>query len=273
MKIISTPLELKEYLKTNTKTIGFVPTMGALHEGHIALIKEARKKNELLVVSIFVNPTQFLQGEDLSSYPRKDDADKKICELCGVDILFFPHADDIYSKDEVSLSAPDVRGYILEGYSRPGHFNGVLTVVNKLLNIVNPSNAYFGKKDAQQLNLISLMVKQLFMNTNIIAMDTIRESDGLAMSSRNVYLSKRERLEALKISRSLQVAFGMVNSGTTDTKTIENKMREILQGLEIFYVAIVNRDFEQIQTIAIGNTIVLVEVKVGTTRLLDNIWL
>ena len=273
MKIISTPLDLKNHLETNTKSIGFVPTMGALHEGHISLIKEARKNNEIVVVSIFVNPTQFLKDEDLSSYPNKEKADKKICELSGVDVLFFPHADDMYSQDEVALSSPNVRGYILEGFSRPGHFNGVLTVVNKLLNIVKPTNAYFGKKDAQQLNLISLMVKQLFMNVNIVSMDTMRESDGLAMSSRNVYLTKEERLEALKISTSLQVAFGMVNSGLTDTQAIENKMRETLYGLEIFYVAIVNRDFEQIKTIEIGNTIVLVEVKVGTTRLLDNIWL
>lgn len=273
MKIISTPHELKNYLQYNSKTIGFVPTMGALHEGHISLIKEARKKNELVVVSIFVNPTQFLEGEDLSKYPRKDDADKKICELSGVDILFFPHVDDIYGDDEVSILSPNVRGYILEGYSRPGHFNGVLTVVNKLLNIVNPTNAYFGKKDAQQLNLISLMVKQLFMSVNIIPMDTMRESDGLAMSSRNVYLSKDERVEALKISSSLQVAFGMVNRGVLDTNEIVQKMRDTLSALEIFYVAIVNREFEQIQKIEIGNTIVLVEVKVGTTRLLDNVWL
>lgn len=273
MKIISTPYELKNYLKENKKTIGFVPTMGALHEGHISLIKEARKNNELVVVSIFVNPTQFLEGEDLSKYPRRDDADKKICELSGVDILFFPHVNDIYSEDEVSLLSPSVRGYILEGYSRPGHFNGVLTVVNKLLNIVNPTNAYFGKKDAQQLNLISLMVKQLFMNVNIVAMNTMRESDGLAMSSRNAYLSKEERIEALKISSSLQVAFGMVNRGVVDTKEISTKIRDTLSGLEIFYVAIVNREFEEIQKIEIGNTIVLVEVKVGTTRLLDNIWL
>ena len=272
MKIISKPLELKEHLKTNTKSIGFVPTMGALHEGHISLIKEARKDNHLVVVSIFVNPTQFLEGEDLSSYPRRDDADKKICELSGVDVLFFPQADDIYGNDEVSILSPNVRGYILEGYSRPGHFNGVLTVVTKLLNIVNPTNAYFGKKDAQQLNLISLMVKQLFIDVNIVAMDTMRESDGLAMSSRNVYLSKDERVDALKISTSLQVAFGMVNKGLTNTQEIKDKMKETLGSLEIFYVAIVNRDFEQIQRIEIGNTIVLVEVKVGKTRLLDNIW-
>jgi len=273
MKIISNPKELKEYLKNNNKTIGFVPTMGALHEGHISLIKEARTENELVVVSIFVNPTQFLKGEDLDSYPRKDEADKKICSLSGVDILFFPHANDIYSDDEVSLIAPNVRGYVLEGTSRPGHFNGVLTVVMKLLNIVEPINAYFGKKDAQQLNLILLMVKQLFMSVNIVAVDTIRESDGLAMSSRNTYLTKEQRVEALKISSSLQIAFGMVSKGILDSDEIITKMREKLSGLEIFYVEILNKEFEQLKAIEIGNTVILVEVKVGNTRLLDNIWL
>ena len=273
MKIITTPKELKSYLQENTKTIGFVPTMGALHEGHLSLIKEARKNNELVVVSIFVNPTQFLKGEDLSTYPTKDKADKKICSLSGVDILFFPQANDIYGEDEVSLVAPNVRGYVLEGTSRPGHFNGVLTVVNKLFNIVNPTNAYFGKKDAQQLHLISLMVKQLFMKVNIVAIDTIRENDGLAMSSRNIYLSKEQRQEALKISSSLQVAFAMVTKGVLNSSEIIEKMRKKLDGLEIFYVAILNRNFQSIEDIEIGNTVILVEVKVGRTRLLDNLWL
>ena len=273
MKIISNPRELKEYLKNNNKTIGFVPTMGALHEGHISLIKKAREQSELVVVSIFVNPTQFLKGEDLSTYPKKDEADKKICELSGVDILFFPHAKDIYGDDEVSLMAPKLRGYVLEGNSRPGHFNGVLTVVMKLLNIVQPTNAYFGKKDAQQLNLISLMIKQLFMSVNIIAVETMRDSDGLAMSSRNAYLSKLQRIEALKISSSLQVAFGMVSQGITDVDKIIQKMREKLAPLKIFYVEILTRDFEPTRHVEVGNSIVLVEVKVGKTRLLDNIWL
>ncbi|WP_455757457.1 pantoate--beta-alanine ligase [Sulfurimonas sp.] len=273
MKIISNPKELKEYLKNNDKTIGFVPTMGALHEGHLSLIKEAIAENELVVVSIFVNPTQFLKGEDLDSYPRKDEADKKICSLSGVDILFFPHANDIYGEDEVSVIAPNVRGYVLEGMSRPGHFNGVLTVVMKLLNIVEPTNAYFGKKDAQQLNLITLMVKQLFMSVNIVAVDTARESDGLAMSSRNVYLSKDERVEALKISSSLQIAFGMVTKGILDSDEIIVKMREKLSGLEISYVEILSREFEIIRHVEIGNSVILVEAKVGDTRLLDNIWL
>jgi len=273
MKIISTPLELKEYLKTNNKTIGFVPTMGALHEGHISLIKRARNENELVVVSIFLNPTQFLKGEDLDKYPKKDEADKKICQMSGVDILFFPQAQDIYGSDEVSLLAPNVRGYVLEGTSRPGHFNGVLTVVMKLLNIVNPTRAYFGKKDAQQLNLISLMVRQLFMSVEIIPVDTVRESDGLALSSRNVYLSDKERKEALKISTSLHLAHQMISQNIVDSKLIVEKMREHLEGLEIFYVEVLNRDFQQINQVEIGNSVILVEVKVGTTRLLDNIWL
>jgi len=277
MKIISSPLELKEYLKTlcgdPEKKVGFVPTMGALHEGHISLIKKARGENEVLVVSIFLNPTQFLAGEDLDKYPRRDEADKKICELGGVDVLFFPHAKDIYGEDEVSLLAPKVRGYVLEGTSRPGHFNGVLTVVMKLLHLVNPHKAYFGKKDAQQLNLIQLMVKQMFMDVIVVPVDTVREKDGLALSSRNAYLSSPERQEALKISASLYLAGKMVSKNVLATKEIVHAMRETLAPLEISYVAIVNRDFEYIEKVEIGNSIILVEAKVGTTRLLDNIWL
>ncbi len=273
MKIISNPLELKNYLKNNQKSVGFIPTMGALHEGHISLIKEAKKDNEFVVVSIFVNPTQFLKGEDLDNYPRRDEADKKICELSGVDVLFFPKPQDIYGDDEVSVLAPNVRGYVLEGNTRPGHFSGVLTVVMKLLNIVEPTNAYFGKKDAQQLNLISLMVKQFFMSVNIVAVNTVRSSDGLAMSSRNGYLSKEERVEALKIPSSLQAAVSMVNRGELESSKIVEKMRDTLAPLEIFYVEILNREFQPLKNVEIGNSIVLVEAKVGSTRLLDNIWL
>jgi len=273
MTIVATPQELKDYLKDINKSIGFVPTMGALHEGHISLIKKARQENEIVIVSIFLNPTQFLKGEDLEKYPKKDEADKQICKLSGVDILFFPHAKDIYSEDEVSLQAPNVRGYVLEGASRPSHFNGVLTVVMKLLNIVNPTNAYFGKKDAQQLHLISLMVKQMFMSVNVVGVDTLREKDGLAFSSRNIYLSKEERQEALKISASLYQASRMIGKNILDTKQIVEKMREILEPLEISYVEVLNRDFELIRHVEISNTIILVEAKVGSTRLLDNIWL
>lgn len=273
MTIISVPHELKNYLKDKNKTIGFVPTMGALHEGHISLIKKAKSENELVIVSIFLNPTQFLKGEDLDKYPKKDEADKKICELSGVDILFFPQTQDMYAIDEVSLQAPHVRGYVLEGTSRPSHFNGVLTVVMKLLNIINPTNAYFGKKDAQQLNLISLMVKQLFMSVNIVGVETLRQSDGLALSSRNVYLNEIQRKEALKIPSSLHMASIMISKNTLESQLITQMMREILEPLEVAYVEILNRDFELIKHVEIGNTIILVEAKVGSTRLLDNIWL
>jgi pantoate--beta-alanine ligase len=273
MKIISNPLELKKYLKEKNKSIGFVPTMGALHDGHISLIKEARKENEIVVVSIFVNPTQFLRGEDLDKYPSKDEADKKICQVSGVDVVFFPSAKDIYSEDEVSILAPLVRGFVLEGASRPSHFNGVLTVVLKLLNMVAPTKAYFGKKDAQQLNLISLMVKQFFMDVEIVPVDTVRESDGLALSSRNVYLSEFERKEALKISASLYLASKLIKQDVLRSDIIIEKMRESLSDLEIFYVEILNREFELIEYVEVGNTIILVEVKVGDTRLLDNLWL
>ena len=273
MKIISTPLELKKYLREIKASIGFVPTMGALHEGHVSLIRKAREENEIVLVSIFVNPTQFLKGEDLESYPSKYEADKKICELSGVDVLFMPTKEEMYTRDEVSLQAPHVRAYVLEGATRPGHFSGVLTVVMKLLNLVKPRRAYFGKKDAQQLNLISLMVKQLYMDVTIVPVDTVRESDGLAMSSRNVYLSQEERQEALKISKSLYTATALIAKQTVDVASITEAMQTVLKPLDVSYIAILNRDFEAVEVIELGNSVILVEAVVGTTRLLDNIWI
>lgn len=273
MQIISDPLELKAYLKEKKMSIGFVPTMGALHAGHISLIKKAKEENDFVVVSIFLNPTQFLKGEDLSKYPRKDEADKKICEMSGVDLLFFPTSQNMYGKDEVSVVAPNVRGYVLEGMSRPGHFNGVLTVVMKLLNLVEPTKAYFGKKDAQQLNLITLMVKQLFMSVEIVPVDTMREQDGLALSSRNAYLDDAQRAEALKISSSLYLASSMIAKNIVDVATLKEAMQQHLAPLEISYVEILNRDFEYIKKAEVSNTVILVEAIVGNTRLLDNIWI
>lgn len=273
MKIISNPLELKEYLKTVEGTIGFVPSMGALHEGHISLIKKAREQNDILVVSLFLNPTQFLKGEDLDNYPSRDEADRKICSMAHVDVLFLPTKEGMYSEDEASIMAPKVRGYVLEGATRPGHFSGVLTVVMKLLNLVNPTRAYFGKKDAQQLNLIMAMVKEFFMDVEIVPMDTVRDSDGLAKSSRNAYLSKEERVQALKISKSLYEASKMVSKNIHDIEAIKKEMRTILAPLKIAYVEILNRDFQIIKELEVGNSIILVEAFVGETRLLDNLWL
>jgi pantoate--beta-alanine ligase len=284
MKIVNTIEDLKNYLKLNNKTVGFhgnqsvgfVPTMGALHDGHISLIKKAKEENEKVVVSIFVNPTQFLEGEDLDKYPRKDEADKKICELCGVDYLFMPDITTMYERDELSIKAPKTKGFILEGFKRPGHFDGMLQVVLKLLNIVNPTNAYFGKKDAQQLSLITQMVKNLYIDTNIIACDIIREHDGLAYSSRNIYLSKEQRDSALHISKSLKLVAKMIGSQEMNCKVLIDSTYSYLdkhEDINIEYIEIVNKDFNKIETIEIQNSIILIAVKIGTTRLIDNIWI
>ncbi len=271
MKVFSDPKALQDELKGLSGTIGFVPTMGALHLGHRTLIQEARESNNIVVVSIFVNPTQFLEGEDLKSYPRKEEADKKICELSGVDYLFYPKAEDIYGKDEVRVAAPDIRGYILDGHSRPKHFDGVLTVVLKLLNIVMPTHAYFGKKDAQQLALIEQMVANFFLHVNIVAVETVRESDGLALSSRNIYLSDDERKESLKISFALKRATKMITQNILDTKSILKEMNEVMATLDVEYIAFVDREFNHIDEVEIGNTIILIAARVGSTRLIDNL--
>ena len=273
MKIVHSPQELKSILKKEQGSIGFVPTMGALHHGHLSLIEESVKNNDINVVSIFVNPTQFLEGEDLDKYPSKFDADEKICALAGVDILFYPHASQMYEEDEIRVLAPNIRGFILEGHVRPGHFDGVLTVVMKLLNIVSPTHAYFGKKDAQQLALITQMVKNFYMDVEIVPLETVRESDGLAMSSRNVYLNEQERIEALKISKSLKTATKLVMQNIRDVKEIETAMHEVLDPLEVEYISIVSRAFIPQKQIEIGNSIILVAARLGSTRLIDNIWI
>jgi pantoate--beta-alanine ligase len=270
--------ELLELTNVVNGSIGFVPTMGALHEGHLSLIRQARKENDFVVVSIFVNPTQFLEGEDLDAYPRKEAADVKICELAGVDVIFMPTAEMMYEKDELSITAPAIRGFILEGTKRPGHFDGMLQVVMKLLNLIaynKPSTfrAYFGKKDAQQLALIGQMVKNYFLNVEIVSCEIVRDADGLALSSRNVYLSKEERKEALALSRSLKKATELVMQKEFDVEVIKQKMLNVLVQVEVEYVALVNREFQAIEKVELGNTIILVAAKVGQTRLIDNLWI
>jgi len=278
MKIVRSIEELFEVTSGFNGSVGFVPTMGALHEGHLSLIRQARKENEYVVVSIFVNPTQFLEGEDLDAYPRKEEADVKICQLAGVDVVFMPNSEMMYEKDELTIAAPAIRGFILEGTKRPGHFDGMLQVVMKLLNLIaynRPTNfrAYFGKKDAQQLALITQMVRNYFLNVEIIPCDIVRDSDGLALSSRNLYLSKEERVKALSLSRSLKRATELIMQNEFDVHSIKKAMLEVLQEVEVEYVAVVNRDFQVIENIEIGNSIILVAAKVGTTRLIDNLWI
>lgn len=274
MVIVRTIEALQEAKKALSGSIGFVPTMGALHKGHLSLIQQARQENEHLIVSIFVNPTQFLEGEDLDAYPRKEEADAKICELAGVDILFMPTIDAIYEEDELCIGAPAIRGYILEGEKRPGHFDGMLQVVMKLLNLSGADNAYFGKKDAQQLALITQMVKNYFMDVNIIPCEIIRDENGLALSSRNVYLQGEEKTRALCLARSLKRATKMVMAGELNVDVIKKEMLGVLEETDqVEYVAIVDREFNALNTVEIGNTIILVAAWVGKPRLIDNLWI
>ena len=272
MEIFNTPQETTEYTKSLKGSIGFVPTMGALHKGHLELINKARNENDFVIVSIFVNPTQFLPGEDLDKYPRKLEADLEICKRAGVNAVFTPISQNIYSEDEISIKAPKIKGYILEGFFRPRHFDGVLQVVNKLFNIVKPTRAYFGKKDAQQLYLIKQMVKNFFFDLEIVPVDTIREKDGLALSSRNIYLSNEERKRALSISKALKRA-AKLSTTTTDIEKIKKEMLEILDVDRLQYIAFVDNDFNYINKITHGNTIILIAAYIGQTRLIDNIWL
>lgn len=274
MQIVNSIKELQEVRAKLSGSVGFVPTMGALHSGHISLIKESKKNSDFTIVSIFVNPTQFLAGEDLDKYPRKDEADKKVCELCSVDILFMPDINTMYEKDEVLLKAPKLKSYYLEGVNRPSHFDGVLQIVLKLFNLTKPTNAYFGRKDAQQVTLIKQMVKNLFLDIDIIDMPTVREDDGLALSSRNVYLSKEERTKALLISKSLREATNLISKGELEIKIIKSAMLKILDdsAIELEYVEILNREFIYKDKLEVKNSLILIACRVGTTRLIDNIW-
>lgn len=275
MILARTIKELQKAKQNFKRSIGFVPTMGALHKGHLSLIQQARNENDIVIVSIFVNPTQFLEGEDLNSYPKREEADKKICEIAKVDILFMPNIEEMYEDDELNISAPSIRGYILEGERRPKHFDGMLQIVMKLLNLSSSTNAYFGKKDAQQLALITQMVRNYFIPCNIIACDIVRDNLGLALSSRNAYLSEDEKIEALKLSSSLYYATKMIISGKKESDIIIKEIENILKGdnIKIEYISIVSREFKPLEVVEMGNSIILIAVFIGNTRLIDNIWI
>ena len=273
MIIVKTVAELQKAKEKLNNNIGFVPTMGALHNGHISLIKESKKQNRYTIVSIFVNPTQFLEGEDLDKYPRQDKNDIKICELLDVDILFMPSKEILYSSNEPIIKAPLNKSYILEGYNRPSHFDGVLQIVLKLFNLVQPQKAYFGKKDAQQLYLIQNMVKKLFLPIEIIACETQRDSDGLALSSRNIYLTTENRNLALKLPKALIRAKNLIHNKKFDSNMIKSFMQDILQNIDIEYIEILDRDFNLIDEIKIGNTVIVAAIKIDNIRLIDNMWI
>lgn len=273
MQIIRSVEELKSFRASASGSVGFVPTMGALHAGHASLIKRARNENDIVIVSAFLNPAQFLPGEDLNSYPKNEAGDIKICESLDVNALFIPSVDEIYGTEEPTIIAPKPISEILEGKTRPGHFDGVLKVLNKFFNLTRPSNVYMGKKDTQQLFIVQKMVKSFFMPINIIPCEIVRESDGLALSSRNAYLDEEGKLMALKLSRSLLNASSLIKKGEISLNIVREKMLSVLEPLAVDYIAFVDYKFNEISQIKSGDTIILVAAKVGTTRLIDNIWL
>jgi pantoate--beta-alanine ligase len=276
MKIESTVnavrTQVKEWKKQGL-TVGLVPTMGYLHEGHASLIKAARANNDKVVVSIFVNPMQFGPKEDLASYPRDLDKDSALCESLGVDIIFHPEPEEMYHEGFSSFVDMTVLTQELCGLSRPVHFRGVCTVVNKLFNIVQPDRAYFGQKDAQQLAVIRHMVDDLNMDIEIVGCPIIREDDGLAKSSRNTYLSAEERKAALILSKSIKLGQEMVEKGETDTAKVVNAMKELISTeplAKIDYVkAVDGLTMQQISKVQ-KPMLVAIAVYIGKTRLIDN---
>ncbi|HAH97679.1 MAG TPA: pantoate--beta-alanine ligase, partial [Firmicutes bacterium] len=261
------------------KTLGFVPTMGFLHGGHLSLIKAAKAQNDLVVVSVFVNPTQFAPGEDYESYPRDIDRDYQLAREAGADVVFNPNVDEIYIPG--ASTAVEVTGDITKklcGASRPTHFKGVTTVVNILFNIVKPDRAYFGQKDAQQALVIKRMVRDLHMPVEVVVCPIVREVDGLAMSSRNVYLSSDERQQATCLNEALQKAADYLGSGADDCGSVAQLIK-IIEGhiqrqdlAAIDYVLILDGEtLDDIELIEPGKSaLAAVAVKFGKTRLIDN---
>ncbi|OGW37493.1 MAG: pantoate--beta-alanine ligase [Nitrospirae bacterium GWD2_57_9] len=279
MKTITTIADtqsLAESFRREGKRIGFVPTMGFLHEGHLSLMRRARDENDIVVVSIFVNPTQFGPKEDLDRYPRDAEGDRNKCESTGADILFTPGVKEMYpEKPEVFVTVEDVSDR-LEGAIRPGHFRGVATVVAKLFHIVKPHRAYFGQKDFQQCAVIRRMVKGLNLDVDVAVLPTVREPDGLAMSSRNSYLNADERRAATVLFRALSTARTLFLEGTKTPEKLKKTAKRIIEEepeMIVDYVEIVDREtLAQVTTPGREMTL-LVAAKIGKTRLIDNIML
>lgn len=254
-------------------SVGFVPTMGALHEGHQSLIKRAVEENDKVVVSVFVNPTQFGPNEDFDSYPRDINKDLEICLSAGANVVFNPEPSEMYYGDKSTTVSVSKLTDVLCGAKRPGHFDGVCLVVSKLLNIVTPDKAYFGEKDAQQVAVIKRMVRDLNIDVEIVACPIIREEDGLAKSSRNTYLSAEERKAALVLSRSLEIAKDTLKNGERDARKIKEFILNELNKeplAKIDYVEIIDSDSLESVDIIERNILIPIAVFIGKTRLIDN---
>lgn len=260
--------------KLRKKTIGFVPTMGALHEGHLSLIRQARRDNDIVAVSIFVNPKQFGPKEDLREYPCPIGKDLNLCQKEKVDFIFLPKPQDIYPASFSTYIKVEGLSEVLCGKSRPGHFKGVVTVVAKLLNIIQPDVLYLGQKDAQQAVIIKKMVSDLNIPVKIRIMPTVREKDGLALSSRNIYLNKSEREEAVVLSKALKLGGFLIKNGSCNTKRIVTRMRNLIkkeQSARIDYIEIVDMEsLKPVKTVT-SNSLIALAVRIGKVRLIDNL--
>lgn len=273
IKNIKKMQSISDRLRKKGKSIGLVPTMGYLHAGHLSLVRAARRECDIVVVSIFVNPTQFGPKEDYKKYPRDLSRDKKLLKDLHVDILFYPKAEDMYKKGSFTYVEVEKLGKVLCGVSRPGHFRGVTTVVAKLFEIVKPDVAYFGEKDFQQQLIIKRMVKDLNMDIKIKALPIVREPDGLAMSSRNMYLKQDERKEAATLYQSLKLAKSMVKDGEKVSRRILKAMRGLIRKkpkVRIDYLGAYDPEtLEEVKRIR-GKTLFALAACVGPTRLIDN---
>jgi len=273
-KTIESVRNLVKVARSQGKKIGLVPTMGALHIGHISLIEAAVRQCDFVIVSIFVNPTQFGPGEDFEKYPRPLDADLEICKKAGVDVVFAPTQEQMYGAENLTWINVEKLTEQLCGQSRPVHFRGVTTVCAKLFNIVEPDIAFFGQKDGQQAIVIKRMVADLNMPLEIAICPTIREPDGLAVSSRNKYLTKQQKKDATLIYKSLQKCRQMIDARATDSETIIAEMRKILNqapSIKIEYISIVDAETLQTTDLIARQVLAAVAVRIGSARLIDNI--
>lgn len=271
MKVVRSIAEVREALGAAPRPVGLVPTMGALHEGHLSLVRVARTKATTVVMSIFVNPLQFGPAEDLERYPRSEEADLKAAEAEGVDIVFAPSVDEMYSEGRSTTINVGEIGEVYEGAVRPGHFEGVATVVAKLFGIVSPDVAVFGQKDAQQLAVIRRMVEDLSFPAEIVAAPTIREEDGLALSSRNAYLSDDQRRRAPALWRALRAGWQMFEDGAADFRIVRRMTATLEEDADaVDYVAVVDPD--TFGTPSKGaSRLLIVAARFGQTRLIDNL--
>ena len=276
MRVVSTVADTRQACEQAARPLGLVPTLGGLHDGHVALFRRARSENASVAVSLFLNPTQFGAGEDLASYPADREADLALIERERVDVAFVPSADEVYPNGFGTIVEVGRLGSVLEGASRPGHFSGVATVVCKLLSIVRPDRAYFGRKDAQQLAVVRRLNADLNLGAEIVAAPTVREADGLAFSTRNAYLEGREREAATVLYRSLRLSKHLWGEGLTDAAEIKRRMRALI-GEEplafIDYVSVADLEtFDELDTVSTG-ALVSLAVRIGRTRLIDNVTL